>query len=460
MIKISRCIFIVLLVNICLISGCGSGTTTHKNFPVVVLSDVHFTPFYDPSLFQTLVSADHGEWADIFKTSSITAPSAWDSDTNYPLLVLALSSIRQNKGASPLIIYTGDILGHYFPQLFYSNLNGTQNPRDATDVAAMNAFADKTVAFFMEQVRSSVGNIPVMFALGNGDSYTGYGPDSTFLSNTAELFYTNFLKGTVDHQAFLNTFTSGGYYSAEPLGTNMLVIGLNTIVFSPLVQGDNDATVEAELAWFDARLASAKADGKKVWLIMHVPPGADIGSTAKLVDSNGNLAGATMMWKPAYQTGFLEILSRYPGTVTLMLSGHTHMDEYRILPSSDVLETTPGISPVFGNNPAYKVFTFSQDTFRPIDYRSLNYDLATLPAKFNSYYSFGAAYSMQGSLNESLAQLFQALVTDNSKQAFYRGHYYSGHNSSNPITDVNWPVYWSGIGKMDQQHLIDSVNSY
>lgn len=148
MFRIFRCIFLVLLVHICLISGCSSGTTTHKNFPVVVFSDVHFTPFYDPSLFRALVSADAGDWADIFKTSSITTPSAWNSDTNYPLLALALSSIRQNKGTSPLIIYTGDILGHYFPQLFYSNLNGSQNPRDATDVAAMNTFADKTAGSY------------------------------------------------------------------------------------------------------------------------------------------------------------------------------------------------------------------------------------------------------------------------------------------------------------------------
>ena len=198
--------------NFCLICGCGSGTnTTTNHFPVVVFSDVHFNPFYDPSLFPKLVSADASEWESIFKTSSISAPSAWGSDTNYPLLALALSSIRQNLGASPLIIYTGDILGHNFPQTFFK-LYGSQNP-PIGDVAAMKAFTDKTVAFFMEQVRSSVGNIPVMFAVGNSDSYTGLGPDSSFLSDTAELYYTEFVNGTVDHQTFLNTFTSGGYYS-------------------------------------------------------------------------------------------------------------------------------------------------------------------------------------------------------------------------------------------------------
>jgi sphingomyelin phosphodiesterase acid-like 3 len=56
--------------------------------------------------------------------------------------------------------------------------------------------------------------------------------------------------------------------------------------------------------------------------------------------------------------------------------------------------------------------------------------------------------------------LFPALVTDNAKQTLYRGYYYSGNNSLSPIADSNWPVYWCGIGYIDEQGLIDCVNSY
>ena len=51
----------------------------------LLVSDVHFDPFYDPTLFPALVAADVSQWDDIFKTSSITTPSTWGSDTKITL---------------------------------------------------------------------------------------------------------------------------------------------------------------------------------------------------------------------------------------------------------------------------------------------------------------------------------------------------------------------------------------
>ena len=448
--KISFVRLLFLVLALTLLASCG-GETTHtpsNSFPVVVVSDVHFDPFYDPSLFPALVAADVSEWEAIFNTSKIATPSTWGSDANYPLFALALAGIRQNRGTSPFIIFTGDILVHHFSQTFYT-LYGSQ------DAAAMQAFTDKTVAFFMNQLKSSAGDLPILFTLGNNDAYTDYAVESSFLSNTAEIFYTKCLNSTVDHQAFLDSFLAGGYYFASPSETNLMVISLNTIL---LMQTNSAAA--AQLAWFDERLAQAQAAGKKVWLLMHVPPGADIYKTSTLVDGSGHLASARMMWSQDYQASFLQILSKYPGVVTLTLAGHTHMDEYRIVSSSNILDITPGISPRSGNNPAFKIFTFSRDTWKPTDYRSINYDLAQMPGQFNHYYAFWSAYWMQGFLDDSLTQLFPNLVTNNAKQTLYRSYYYSGYNIFNSITNTNWPVYWCGIGKMGHQELIDCVNTY
>ena len=474
----------VLLLQLPLVS-CGGGFNTN-NFPVVVFSDVHFNPFDDTSLFTSLVLTDASGWEGVFQQSYKMTPSTYGYDTNYPLLMIALSSIRQNLGASPLVVYTGDILGHNFSEQFYALYYGSLGvpvpppadiAKDPAAVAAMEAFANKTVAFFMDQVRSSVGNIPVMFTVGNSDSYLGIVPEPSFLANTAELYHTKFLNSSTDHQAFLDSFKKGGYYSMEPPGTNLMVIGINTVLCA-FPDNTTTARFDEELHWLDTTLTAAKAADKKVWLLMHIPPGADIDSTAVKAD-NGQIdimKNAVMMWQPpptyTYQADFLTILANHPGVVTLTLAAHTHMDEFRIMSPdnvtpADVLEITPAITPIFGNNPAFKVFAFSRDTLKPIDYRSLNYDLATMPRRFHSYYTFSSAYCLSGYLNDSLAQLYPALKTNTVQQKLYQKHYYSGNTPQPPlsaqhvpITPANWPIFWSGIGNMDQQDFFNSVNSY
>ncbi len=493
--RLPACMFLLMLASIYLLFGCGDGTNTPSpltatTFPVVVFSDLHFNPFYDPALFVSnptlCTTADPSTWASIFRTSAKTTPSAWGSDTNYPLLVLALASIKQNLGGSPLVLYTGDLIGHYFQSSFYQDCEGiapgsTQTPTPQ-QVAAMQAFTDKTVAFVTGQIRAAIGNVPVMFAVGNIDSYTGYGPDSVFLSNTAQTFYTEFVNGTVDQQTFLSTFTSGGYYSAQPMAS-LTVIGLYTNPFALGVPGDNDGAVATELAWLDSTLASAQAAGRKVWLLMHVPPGANTVTTAASA-VNGKIQSATMMMYQSYQASFLQILAQYPGLITMTLGAHTHMDEYRILSPSIVLDQVPSITPCFGENPAFKIFTLAQDTLAPTDYSSLNYDLSKvpLPAEFSSYYTFSAAYSLQGPLGASLVQLYPELANNvaltsapatpnaNAQQTAYMAQYNSGNPAWNPagkppafwnsVTPANWPVFACGIGKMTQLDFEDCVNSY
>ena len=202
-----------------------------------------------------------------------------------------------------------------------------------------------------------------------------------FFPITADLFYTQFLNGTVDQQTFLNTFTSGGYYSAEPAGTNLTVIGLNTFEFLPVFQwlhfgGSNR---RALLVRFDPRFGPGH--GQK-----GVAPDACASRRGYILqlptplDSNGHITTATttMMWDQDYQATFLQILSKYPGLITHTLAAHTHMDEFRIMSPGNVLDITPGITPYFGNNPAFKVFTFSGDTLTATDYTSLNYDLSAM----------------------------------------------------------------------------------
>jgi hypothetical protein len=130
-----------------------------------------------------------------------------------------------------------------------------------------------------------------------------------------------------------------------------------------------------------------------------------------------------------------------------------------MLPNT-LLQITPGISPVFTNDPAYKIFTLDQQTFAPIDFSSVNFDLSTMPVQFSNYYTFSKAYSMTGTMPAFLTGLYPALITNSQLQALYRSYYFSGNNSPSPLTDLKWPAYWAGIGLMWEQELTNAVNSY
>ena len=125
-----------------------------------------------------------------------------------------------------------------------------------------------------------MGSTPVYFALGNCDSYTDEGPGSTFLANNAQQLYTLALNGAGNQQDVISTLTSGGYYSVEPAGMNLMIIGLNTFALSPQGITPDTTMINDQFAWFDTQLAKASTASKKVWLLMHAPPGAVEDTTA------------------------------------------------------------------------------------------------------------------------------------------------------------------------------------
>ncbi len=472
----ARGLLLLIPVGVLSAIGCGSHSlpktpASESTYPVVTIADLHFNPLYDASLYGALAAADPSQWAGIYQGSAVQSGSSGGSDVNYPLLVLTMASLKQNIAGSPVVICTGDLLGHNIPRLFFTGYYGTAKypTPDATANAAMEQFIDKTVAFVAGEIRAATGSVPVIYAPGNIDTYgPGMGPEASFLSANAATVYQQFLMGSTDQQTFMNTFLLDGYYAVEPLGSKLRVLVLNT---NSLVAGvPSAAKAGGELAWLDAQLAAAQAAGQKVWIVMHVPPGANAQAIAQNapLPSDVDDKTASMMWDAGLQSLFMEKLGRYPGLITLMLAGHTHMDEFRILPTGDVLVQLPGISPCFGNNPAYKVLTVTQDTFVPVDYTSVDYNLATMPSQFGTLYQFSQVYGsvMTAGMGSSLTQLYGRMWKDESTRAMYTLLYGSGTTSTNPVTtapwnpinQVNWPIFGCTIGKMDTTGYVGCVN--
>ncbi len=497
--KISRYFSFLVLGNVVWALGCGGKTTapvtpvvTPSTYTVVAISDIHFNPLANPALFPQLVAQPASQWQSIFaadQSANPVPPASFGADTNYPSLVLALAALKQNLGSSPVILFSGDMLGHDLSQCFYqlytastlpAQLNPAKCPLSPTttpvETAAMQSFLDKTMAFVSMQIRANVGNVPVIFVPGNIDTYSiyGTGPDAQFLTDNAGTLYTQFLNSSVDQASFQSTFTTLGSYSAQLPGSNVLVIALDSNPFaqSPYVPPLNPY---AELTWLDSQLAAAQAAGQRVWLIMHVPPGANTTGTAQKVGPFNSATQITddeaaMMWQPQYQIEFMQILSKYPGLIAMGITGHTHMDEFRVLPTGDVLFGIPGISPVFGNDPAFKIFTVAQATEMPMDYESISYNLTYIfaaspaPAQFSTLYTFSTAYGAtpNTTLESSFQQLYPQLTQTAPGTATFINYYVSSSTTFpwNMANTANWPIYSCGFSQMDEQDYVDCVNSY
>lgn len=444
--------------------GCSDDNSTARpSARMAIFSDVHFTPFYDPDLFPELVAAPADQWPEIFSRSSITEPPSWGKETNYPLLAKMLASLQESAEGSPLVLFPGDILAHHFRETFF-NLYGEE------DEEALRSFVYKTCAFFAAQVRKSLAGIPVLFVLGNNDSYAGdylLVPEGEYLADTADLFYSTLLLGKADWTSFNATYTAGGYYQARPYRSNVLYICLNTVLFSVnwSSKGHEDAPTR-QLNWLEQTLFDAKTKGEKVWILMHVPPGADVyGTISAYMDETGRITDALMMWKAEYQQRFLKMIRQYGDIVEVCFAGHTHMDEYRMMlyekgTSAEPILMTPGVSPQYGNNPGYKVFAVSSTDGTLQDYRSVVYSFVSDSQSFETYYRFSAAYGFVGPLNTALATLVPELVSDEAERANYTHFYYSGHDGGNPINPTNWPAYWCAIRSMEKDDYIACVNSY
>ena len=442
-----------LLVNASLLTACSNSSSPPQQQTVVAISDVHFDPFYDRALLSSLQTAPVTEWAGLFEGSAITAPGSWGGPTNYPLLRRMTTALRTQQPRPTLVVFGGDVLVQDFTSIFH-DLAPTQ------DEAAMKAFALKTVTFVVQQIRAALGSTPVYFTLGNWDSYAGsFGllPNDPFLADTEDVFYEGFLAGAADRVTFQPTYRSGGYYAAEVPGSSLVVVGLNTIFLAPQSPPGTEAAATQELDWLDATLDAARASGRPVWLVMHVPPGGDLATTGSDVDPQGRITQPTMMLQAGPQEQFLAILAAHRDVVTAAFTGHTHMDEYRM--AAIALQGIPGVTALMGNSPGFKIFTVARDTTLE-DYTSWTLDLGSPSSAFQPYYTFTTAYGLVDPLASSLPALLPRLRSVPGTQAGYRERYGSGHAPSKPITDLDWPVYWCGIALLGQDGLMNCVNHF
>src|SRR5262249_34755683 len=119
------------------------------------------------------------------------------------------------------------------------------------------------------------------------------------------------------------------------------------------------------------------------------------------------------MWQDEYASGFAQMAN--VGLVTASFAGHTHMDEFRLPASGGFVHGTPGVSPVFGNNPGYQVFSYSPSSRALLDYQAFFLNLGAgqgpdLP--WAREYGFQNAYGQKAYDRGALQSVAAAMGSD------------------------------------------------
>lgn len=494
-------LLIVLVAALLFVWGCAQeASDVEETTPPVAtkhhfltLSDIHFDPFYDPTLLDELIAKDASEWESIFETSQVhtlmdTSEERHDQDTNYPLLksTLAAAAAEIRNLADKKVDYvliTGDFLSHGFVYDY---------PGD--DFDAYSSFVLKTMTFLRDQLASAFPDTPIFPALGNNDAYCGdyaVSPGSGFLPATAALWQD--LVGQP-----LKDFSANGSYAIDhPVVANLELLMWNDIPFSKNYprsdfpnepQRCNAATGDlqsAEADWLDKELAQAKG---RVALAFHIPPGMDQYSTSKNEgehsDFRATVCGAPLTCDSTDYVGigyscdeaaaFVAAVSPHIAKVDYIMAAHTHMDDFRVFQVPDrsggkvpvLVHFNPSVSIHNDNNPGFQVFEYDPKDGALDDYTT--YYLSNVesagsqgpddpPAAWEELYTFSEEYIQGGGLPAgkydvtAVSGLIEKLQAEAS---FAQGTYWQFHGLNAPLSgadaidDSDWDVYQCTLGSL------------
>jgi sphingomyelin phosphodiesterase acid-like 3 len=402
-----------------------------------VITDIHFSPFDPPDIAKPLAAAEPDAWQAILDTITAQPVSGYGADTNHALFESALQAIGKTAADVDFALVPGDFLVHRFRERAAQELDV---PEDDPTVKAM---AWKTTIYVVQALRAALGGKPVIVALGNNDSACGnylVQPDGPYLAAVAKLI------GEAASPAaaipdFDRTFREGGYYALpHPSLPGTTVLVLNDVLWSqkresPCVP-DEPPAGDDMLAWLEGQLALARGNGERVWLVRHIPAGADGFYSSK--PETVNCADRVVMFleKP-YVTRLPELLNDFADVITASFIGHTHHDSYRLIGDTGdaahlVEKITPAISPVYDQNPSFQIFSYDPASGEPTDFSTYyltNIGEASLavPGNWTREYTFTEAYGVEAYSADTVAAVMASVARPGAAQDKFRRFYPVSH---------------------------------
>ena len=428
-----------------------------SDIPALMVSDIHFEPFWDPAKVAQLQAAPASGWKAI-----LAGPDSADRaqrfsdlenschargvDTSYALFESSLLAMRADAADARFVTVSGDLIAHSFA-CKYKTLFPQAGP------AEYRAFVEKTIEFVIGSLRAALPGVPVYAALGNNDSDCGdYQLDahSEFLRATATIIAGDL--PAAERRTAEEDFAAGGYFSAAlPIPhTRMLVLDDQFMARKySTCGGKPDAQAAAEqIAWLKQQLDRARREKEKVWVMAHIPPGVDPYSTAT---KSGNLCAGKSPQMFLSSEAMAETLAQYGDVIRLAIFAHTHMDELRLLEPAlggahgpVAVKLVPSISPINGNNPAFTVAAVDPATAILADYRVYAASNQTgVGTEWSEEYDYAKDYHESAFSAAAVGQLIGEFSGDRAAQSpasqSYLSHYFVGAGARELAPF--WPEY-------------------
>lgn len=362
------CAFFVMILGL-LVNGdvfADNQTAPQTEHYFLTVADIHFDPFIGCEksprpcpLLMSLEKSPYQSWDMIFEKSGDQSVSAEYEDTNYPLLKSALQQLKfvDQEKHPDFVLVLGDFLAHKFDSKYM------RFSKDHSK-ASYYAFIKKTMIYLTYKLRNTFPGIDIYPVIGNNDSYTGdYSvvPKGSFLIDTGNIWSSLILTKN-NKESFRSTFSQAGYYTVTiPHQPQHKIIILNTVLFSVNAETKREMkAADEEFKWLHQKLAEAKAAHQQVILAFHIPASINMFGGIK------TQFGAKEFWQPNYIHLFENELHEFSTNIISILPAHIHIEiKHRIILKefADVpVDFTPSISPIFGNDPGFKIFTYDPNT--------------------------------------------------------------------------------------------------
>lgn len=419
----------------------------------ISFSDIHFNPFSRCNtmsftacpLIVKLRQAPASEWQSIFEKYDSHDIVGFMHDTNYALLKSSLAQINAVyvKEHPRFALILGDFLAHNFRAQYVLYAHDKSH-------ANYQSFVKKTFQFMALMFRQAIPQGDIYPVLGNNDSYTGdydVVPRGVFLHDLAQA-WTPLVSNPENQNNLRDNFPVDGFYAVTvPGNTKQKLLLLDTVLFSTAVRGHSvKPAATAELNWLREQLQSAAAAHQSVMLAFHIPDGVNVYMTLLNL-----FHGVNEFWQSDYSKTFNELLHQYAGTIKAILPGHIHMDSFQVVGTQHNSEVpvsfTPSISPIFGNNPGFKVYSYDKNTLQLVNYDVYYYPLNETPIDrvWRKEYNFNQVYHD----NCPVCALINGMkkLTPAGNLASYFKKYYAVSTDAQPIVKAHYwlPYYWCNI---------------